>query len=50
MSSDVKAAGTRPAGAGRLAGKIALDEHTVIMLTGGNTDAQSFADTITGRD
>ena len=30
--------------------KIALDAHTVIMLTGGNTDAQSFAETITGSD
>lgn len=36
--------------AAALAGKVALDEHTVLMITGGNTDAQSFADTITGRD
>lgn len=36
--------------AAALAGKIALEEHTVIMLTGGNTDAQSFAATITGSD
>jgi threonine dehydratase len=36
--------------AAALAGKIALDEHTVIMLTGGNTDAQSFAQTITRSD
>ncbi len=36
--------------AAALAGKIALDEHTVIMLTGGNTDPQSFAQTITGSD
>jgi threonine dehydratase len=36
--------------AAALAGKIALDEHTVIMLTGGNTDAQSFAETVTGSD
>jgi threonine dehydratase len=33
-----------------LAGKIVLDEHTVIMLTGGNTDAQSFAETISRDD
>lgn len=33
--------------AAALAGKIALDENTVIMLTGGNTDAQSFAAVIT---
>ena len=43
-----------PGGAAALAaalvGKIALDAHTVIMLTGGNTDAQSFAETITGSD
>ncbi len=32
--------------AAALAGKIELDEHTVIMLTGGNTDAASFAQTI----
>ncbi len=36
--------------AAALAGKIALDEHTVIMLTGGNTDAESFAKVITGED
>lgn len=36
--------------AAALAGKIALDEHTVIMLTGGNTDAESFAKVITGTD
>ena len=34
--------------AAALAGKIGLDEHTVIMLTGGNTDAESFAEVITG--
>jgi threonine dehydratase len=33
-----------------LAGKVTLDEHTVIMITGGNTDAESFAETITGTD
>ena len=36
--------------AAALAGKIALDEHTVIMLTGGNTDAESFAKVITSTD
>jgi len=36
--------------AAALAGKIALDENTVIMITGGNTDARSFADAITGSD
>ncbi|MDN3645666.1 threonine/serine dehydratase [Pontixanthobacter aestiaquae] len=39
-----------PGGAAALAaaltGKVAVDEHTVIMLTGGNTDAESFARTI----
>ena len=35
--------------AAALAGKIALDEHTVIMVTGGNTDADSFARVITDR-
>ena len=35
--------------AAALAGKVPLDEHTVIMLTGGNTDAASFAATIAGR-
>ena len=34
--------------AAALAGKAALDGDTVIMLTGGNTDAPSFAATITG--
>lgn len=34
--------------AAALAGKAVLDEHTVIMLTGGNTDAASFAATIAG--
>jgi threonine dehydratase len=34
--------------AAALAGKVALDEHTVIMLTGGNTDPASFAATIAG--
>ena len=52
MSSDVKAAGTRPAGAGRLAGKIALvkglklqhDISGIIGLSGGakGTIAISF--------
>lgn len=32
--------------AAALAGKVSLDENTVIMLTGGNTDAESFARTI----
>lgn len=32
--------------AAALAGKVPLDEHTVIMLTGGNTDAASFAETL----
>lgn len=36
--------------AAALAGKIPLDERTVIMLTGGNTDARSFAETITRDD
>ncbi len=30
-----------------LAGKVAVDEHTVIMLTGGNCDPAAFARTIT---
>ena len=34
--------------AAALADKVALDEDTVIMLTGGNTDAESFARTIGG--
>ncbi len=34
--------------AAALAGKIPLDTDTVIMLTGGNTDAESFTRTITG--
>lgn len=33
--------------AAALAGKIKLDEDTVIMITGGNTDAESFANVIT---
>lgn len=36
--------------AAALAGKTTLDEHTVIMLTGGNTDAVSFAATIAADD
>ncbi|GAA4644038.1 threonine/serine dehydratase [Pontixanthobacter gangjinensis] len=32
--------------AAALAGKVTLDEHTVILLTGGNTDAASFGHTI----
>lgn len=35
--------------AAALAGKVAVDEDTVIMVTGGNTDAASFAATITDR-
>ncbi|MBX7513070.1 pyridoxal-phosphate dependent enzyme [Qipengyuania sp. GH38] len=34
--------------AGALAGKVQLDEDTVIMITGGNTDADSFAETLRG--
>ncbi|WP_435201715.1 threonine ammonia-lyase [Qipengyuania sp. 902] len=34
--------------AAALAGKVPVDAHTVIMLTGGNTDAESFARTLTG--
>lgn len=33
--------------AAALAGKVPLDENTVVMITGGNTDAASFAATIT---
>jgi threonine dehydratase len=36
--------------AAALAGKVTLGEHTVIMLTGGNTDAVSFAATIAADD
>ena len=32
--------------AAALAGKVPVDEDTVVMLTGGNTDAASFAETI----
>ena len=35
--------------AAALAGKVTVDEDTVIMVTGGNTDAASFAATITDR-
>ena len=34
--------------AAALAGKVPLDEDTVIMVTGGNTDAESFAATLKG--
>jgi len=34
--------------AAALAGKVTLDERSVVMLTGGNTDAASFAATIAG--
>lgn len=34
--------------AAALAGKVPLDENTVIMLTGGNTDAASYAETLRG--
>lgn len=34
--------------AAALAGKVPLDEDTVILLTGGNTDAERFATTIAG--
>lgn len=36
--------------AAALAGKVPLDEGTVIMLTGGNADPAAFAATITGTD
>ena len=36
--------------AAALAGKVPLDEQTVIMLTGGNVDPQAFARTIGGSD
>ena len=36
--------------AAALAGKLPLDENTVIMLTGGNTDARAFAEVIAGCD
>jgi threonine dehydratase len=36
--------------AAALAGKVPLDESTVLMITGGNTDAESFAQTITRSD
>lgn len=35
--------------AAALAGKVPLDENTVVMLTGGNTDAASYAATLVGR-
>lgn len=35
--------------AAALAGKVPLDENTVIMLTGGNVDPPAFAQTISGR-
>ena len=34
--------------AAAIAGKVPLDADTVIMVTGGNTDAQSYAETLTG--
>lgn len=36
--------------AAALAGKVPLDEHTVIMITGGNTDAESFAAVLSRSD
>lgn len=36
--------------AAALAGKVPVDEDTVIMLTGGNADPDAFAATITGTD
>ena len=33
--------------AAALAGKVVLDAHTVVMVTGGNTDAAAFADMLT---
>ena len=35
--------------AAALAGKVSLDESTVITLTGGNTDAETFAATLLGQ-
>ena len=34
--------------AAALAGKVPLDEDTVIMITGGNADPARFAETIAG--
>lgn len=34
--------------AAALAGKVPLDQHTVITLTGGNTDAGAYAETLAG--
>ncbi|HCC27905.1 MAG TPA: pyridoxal-5'-phosphate-dependent protein, partial [Erythrobacter sp.] len=34
--------------AAALAGKVPVDADTVIMVTGGNTDAASFAETLRG--
>ena len=34
--------------AAALAGKVPLDEATVLMLTGGNVDAHAYAQTIAG--
>ena len=36
--------------AAALAGKVSLDGHTVIVLSGGNTDAAAFAQVIAARD
>jgi threonine dehydratase len=36
--------------AAALAGKVPLDERTVIVLSGGNTDAAAFAEVLAGRD
>jgi len=36
--------------AAALAGKVPLDEHTVVTLTGGNTDADAFAQVLTSVD
>ncbi|MFN5779391.1 MAG: hypothetical protein ACK44O_07945 [Novosphingobium sp.] len=36
--------------AAALAGKLALDGRTAIMLTGGNTDPESFARVLSGHD
>ena len=41
-------AGGAAALAAALAGKVPVDEDTVIMVTGGNTDAASFAETLRG--
>ena len=36
--------------AAALAGKVALDGQTVLILSGGNTDPDSFAKVLAGKD